>query len=173
MRALVCALAAMLAAACASNASSRCDLEATRIIALTAPDAEDRVSARSIGPACDKAVGLLEVRTDEGYPVWSWSAPISHRFGDAFPAQDSEAMQAFLERWTDVTVATTDAAPAWADLQPGQTTLDELTYDDIRARALPMLCHYSGTAREACVFWEPAAGGAGHFYERDVEENEE
>lgn len=169
---LLSAVAAMLAS-CAPTAPARCDLEATRTVALTGPDAEDRISARAIGSACDKAVGLIEVRTFEGYPIWSWSAPLAHRFGDVFAAQDTEAMQAFLERWTDATIATTNAAPAWADLRAGQTTLDQFTYDDIRARALPMLCHYSGTARETCVFWEPAAGGAGNFYERDVEETEE
>ncbi|MBY0563186.1 MAG: hypothetical protein K2P58_03280 [Hyphomonadaceae bacterium] len=172
MRLFVFALVAALAA-CAPTAPPRCDLEAARTIALTAPGAEDEIVAQAIGPACDKAVGLLVVRTAEGYPVWSWSAPISLRFGDVFAAQDREPMQAFLERWTDATLSTTGAAPDWSALAPGQTTLDQFTYDDIRARALPMLCHYSATARETCVFWEPAAGGAGHLYERDVEETAE
>ena len=61
------------------------------------------------------------------------------------------------------------AAPEWsACSRPGQTTLDQLTYEDVRARDLPMLCHFSGTARQTCVFWEPAAGGAGHFIDRDI-----
>lgn len=78
-------------------------------------------------------------------------------------------MREFLERWASpTTLASTSTAPEFSDLVPGQTTLDQLTYEDIRARDLPMLCHLSGTARETCVFWEPAAGGAGHLLDRDI-----
>ena len=82
-------------------------------------------------------------------------------------------MEDFLQRWAQPALSTTQTAPEFSTLQPGQTTLDRLTYEDIRARNLPMLCHFSGTAREVCVFWEPAAGGAGHFYDRDAEETEQ
>ena len=43
------------------------------------------------------------------------------------------------------------------------------TYEDIRARDLPMLCHATATGAEACVFYEPAAGAAGHFFDREAE----
>jgi hypothetical protein len=95
---------------------------------------------------------------------------LRHAFGDVFAAEDTEHTQQFLDRWVEPVVETTQAAPAWDDLSAGQTTLDQLTYEDVRARDLPMLCHFSGTARQTCVFWEPAAGGAGHFLDRAVEE---
>lgn len=160
----------LLAAALAACAPTqpRCDLAASHTLAFTAPDAQDVIAAQAIGPACDKTIGLFELRTSEGYPIWSWSAPLSHRFGDVFPADDREHLQDFLDRWATPAIATTQSAPAWDALSPGQTTLDELTYEDVRARELPMLCHFVGTARETCIFWEPAAGGAGHFYDRDA-----
>jgi hypothetical protein len=158
---------AVALAACAPT-QARCDLDVTHPLAFTAPDAEDSISAHAIGPACDKTIGLLVLRTNEGYPIWSWSAPLTHRFGDVFSPEDHEHMQNFLERWAAPALATTQNAPAWSALQAGQTTLDELTYEDLRARNLPMLCHFIGTARETCIFWEPAAGGAGHFYDRDA-----
>jgi hypothetical protein len=164
------ALFAMFAliASCAPQGAG-CNLSATREFTFGNATA-DTITAQAIGASCDKAIGLFVVRDAEGYPIWSWSAPLKHAFGDVFAAEDTEHVQRFLDRWVQPVMATTSAAPAWSALIPGQTTLDELTYEDIRGRDLPMLCHFSGTARQICVFWEPAAGGAGHFLDRDVEE---
>lgn len=164
----------MVVSACAPEPTTPgCNLQATQTVAFTGTEATDTIVAESQGAACDKAIGLFVVRTAEGYPIWSWSAPLSHRFGDAFPAEDTEHMETFLETWAQPLVTTTQAAPEWNSLAPPQTTLDQLTYNDVRARDLPMLCHFSGTARQTCVFWEPAAGGAGHLFDRDAEETEE
>lgn len=173
IRAVVALLLAGFAAGACTRAPQTCDLSAAHTLAFTGPATEDEITAQAFGPSCDKAVGLLTIRSAEGFPIWSWSAPLSHRFGEVFAPDDREHMQDFLERWSTPALAATGEAPAWADLAPSQTTLDQLTYDDIRARGLPMLCHYSATARQTCVFWEPAAGGAGHLYDRDVVESEE
>lgn len=171
IRLLAFAFGALALAACAPRAvSGACDFDVSRTLAFTAADAEDSLQVRSLGPTCDKAIGLFVLRTADGFPVWSWSAPLAHRFGDAFGPQDHEQMQDFLRRWAEPRLTTTETAPAWASLPAGETTLDQLTYEDVRARNLPMLCHFSGTARETCVFWEPAAGGAGHMFDRDVVE---
>ncbi|MBC7769085.1 MAG: hypothetical protein H7124_09890 [Phycisphaerales bacterium] len=163
----------VLLSACGREApATSCDLSATQEISFTNADAPDTLVVQSLGPSCDKAIGLITLRTAEGYPAWSWSGPLSHRFGDAFGAEDYEHMQTFLEAWSRPDIATTQSAPAWTALTSGQTTLDQLTYEDVRVRNLPMLCHFSGTARQTCVFWEPAAGGAGHLLERDTQENE-
>lgn len=161
------ALLALLSA-CGRQA---CNMEVTRDLSFTAPNAQDTVIVRALGPSCDEAVGVYAIHDAEGRPIWSWSEPLPRAFGHVF--EDKNAMQEFLQRWAQPTLSTTQTAPAWSALQPGQTTLDRLTYEDIRARNLPMLCHFSGTAREVCVFWEPAAGGAGHFYDRDAEETEQ
>lgn len=166
--AILCALAAM---ACTPQ-TQRCNLTVAREIAFTSPDAHDTLTARALGPSCDMAIGLYAVRDAEGRPLWAWATPLHHAFGDVFAADEPEAMQSFLERWAEPVITTTESAPAWETLAPGATTLDQLTYNDIRARDLPMLCHFSGTARQVCAFWEPAAGGAGLFYERDVQESE-
>lgn len=154
--------------ACAQQ--QRCDLTAVHELSFTSSTAPDTVTARSLGATCDQAVVLLVVRDSEGAPVWTWTGVLTQRFGAEFLADDRDALQDFLARWVQANVATTQAAPVWDDLMAGQTTLDQLTYEDIRARDLPMLCHFSATAREACVFWEPAAGAAGLFYERDIAE---
>lgn len=166
MRLAALALLCMLAA-CAPRAG-RCDMEVTRDIAFTHAEARESVSARAFGASCDKAIGVYALHDQDNRPIWSWSAPLERAYGDVFPAQDHEAMRDFLERWAQPALATTAAAPEWPLLAPGQTTLDQLTYEDVRVRDLPMLCHYSGSARETCVFWEPAAGQAGHFYDRDA-----
>jgi hypothetical protein len=160
-------------AACGPERDARCDLSAARDIAFVDAEGADTVIARTFGPSCDRAIGLYAVRDAEGRPIWAWASPLPRAFGEDFGADGVEPMQAFLERWTQPTLTTSNAAPEWSDLAPGQTTLDRSTYEDIRARDLPMLCHFSGTARETCVFWEPAAGGAGHFFDRDVEETGE
>jgi len=148
-------------------------MQATHTFAFGYAEAQDTITAQAIGPSCDKAIGLYAIRDQEGYPIWSWSAPLKHAFGDVFEAEDTEHVQGFLDRWATPDISTTQSAPEWTALAPGQTTLDQLTYSDIRARDLPMLCHYSGTSRQTCVFWEPAAGGAGHLYDRTIEESED
>ncbi|MGE0830922.1 MAG: hypothetical protein AB7O04_16435 [Hyphomonadaceae bacterium] len=161
------------AAACAQPPAGRCDFTATRQIAFTSADAQDRITVRSFGASCDKAIGVYEIVDAEDRPIWAWATPLQRAFGDVFAADEPEQMRTFLQEWSQPTVMSTQAAPEWSALVPGQTTFDQLTYADIRARNLPMLCHFSGTARQTCVFWEPVAGGAGHLFDRDVEETAE
>ena len=169
---VLCIIAAL--AACEQRAATaQCDISVTRDLALSGTDAHETITARAIGPSCDKAVGLYAIHDAEGHPAWAWAAPLPRAFGDAFVEADEDVMRDFLTEWARPRVSTTQSAPEWDALTPGQTTLDRLTYDDIRGRNLPMLCHSSGTGRELCVFWEPAAGGAGHYFDRDVEETSE
>ena len=166
-------LGALLLAAACSPQAARCDLSHTRDIAFTGGATADRVIVRTFGASCDKIIGVYEIVDGDGHPIWAWASPLPRAFGDAFSAGEPEHVEAFLEQWSQPLLTTTQAAPEWALLAAGQTTLDELTYGDIRARDLPMLCHFSGTARQTCVFWEPAAGGAGLLFDRDVEETVE
>jgi hypothetical protein len=169
MRAVLGLLALIAAAACAPQ-SAGCAASATQ--AFEFADAERSVRTETIGPNCHQAIALYSIRNSDGDVLWAWTAPLQRAFGDVFANEPDEHLQAFLTRWAEPVIATTQAAPAWDALEHGQTTLDQLTYADIRARDLPMLCHYSGTSRQVCVFWEPAAGSAGHFYDRDAEETE-
>ncbi len=172
MRALLLCLI-VATAACGPRSAAHCDISVTQDLALSGAQTHETVTARAIGPSCDKAVGLYAIFAADGHPAWAWAAPLPRAFGDAFVDADEAAMRDFLTRWAQPSVTTTQSAPEWDALTPGQTTLDRLTYDDIRARDLPMLCHASGTGRELCVFWEPAAGGAGHYFDRYVEETTE
>lgn len=173
MRFLFCAMLAWMPVACAQPQADRCDITVTRELAFSSPDARDTVTARAIGATCDKATGLYIIQDAEQRPIWAWAAPLPRAFGDVFAADEPEHVREFLQSWAQPALLTTQQAPAWRDLARDQTTMDEFTYEDIRARDLPMLCHFSGTARQLCVFWEPAAGAAGHFFDRNVEESEE
>ena len=168
---LISALA--FASACTQQQTGRCDFTETRQIAFTSAEAEDRVTVRSFGVSCDKAIGVYEIVDTEGRPIWAWATPLQRAFGDVFTADEPEHLRTFLQEWSQPVVLTTQDAPEWAALLPGQTAFDQFTYSDIRARNLPMLCHFSGTARQTCVFWEPVAGGAGHLFDRDIEETAE
>lgn len=171
MRALFVGALALIASACTQQAE-RCDFTYTRQISFSGMG-QDRVTVRSFGTSCDKAIAVYEIIDAEGHPIWAWATPLQRAFGDVFAADEPAHMETFLEEWSQPVIGRTSAAPEWAALVPGQTTLGELTYADIRARDLPMLCHFSGTARQTCVFWEPAAGGAGHLFDQDVEETVE
>jgi hypothetical protein len=160
-------------AACAPRGGMQCDVSVTQDLALSGLDQHEIIVARAIGPSCDKAIGLYTIHDGEGHPAWAWATPLPLAFGDHFAEADQDDMREFLTQWARPQVSTTQSAPEWEALTPGQTTLDRLTYDDIRVRNLPMLCHSTGTGRELCVFWEPAAGGAGLYFERDVEETTE
>lgn len=166
------ALLAALVALCACESGARkgaCDAAVSREIAFTQAGAQDVVTVRSFGETCTNAVGVYMIVAADGVPIWAWAAPLARGFGPDFVENDPQAMRAFLERWSQPEILSASEAPEWALLAPGQTTLDRLTYEDIRARDLPMLCHFSGTARQTCVFWEPAAGSAGHLLDRDVD----
>lgn len=142
----------------------------TSIVAFSAANAQDVINVRALGPSCDKAVGLYTIRDAQGNPIWAWAGSIKQGFGNIIDAK-GEHLDEFLARWAKPTITRTGTIPDFARLAPGQTTLDRLTYQDIRARNLPMLCHFSGTAKEVCIFWEPVAGAAGLLLERNYEES--
>ncbi len=171
MRIVILAALALVAACAPPKQSAACDVSAEREIAFTDAQAADVIQARSLGENCAQAFGVLTITSAEGDPVWVYAAPLARAFGEDFAEPAPDAMREFLERWAEAEISRTGAAPTWMQLSAGQTGLDRLTYEDIRARDLPMLCHYAGTGRRLCVFWEPAAGGAGQLL--DLETNEE
>jgi hypothetical protein len=170
VRGLCLALALALAACTPAAGGGACDVSVTQELSFA--DAATTVRAETIGPNCHQAIALYSIRNADGDVLWAWTAPLQRAFGDVFADAPDEHLQGFLERWAAPQIETAQNAPAWEALAHGQTTLDQLTYADIRARDLPMLCHFSGTSRQTCVFWEPIAGGAGHLYDRDAEETE-
>jgi hypothetical protein len=168
MRLVAFTLLAALAACAPREAvnTTACDVIHTREIMFAGVEEQETVTARAFGATCGTTIALYAVHDSTGEPLWSWTAPMARAFGEDFRAADEEQLRSFIERWSQPHIATTAEAPPWGALEPGQTTLDEATFDDLRARELPMLCHLSAVARESCVFWEPAAGGAGLLYER-------
>ncbi|MGE3141868.1 MAG: hypothetical protein AB7L65_00970 [Hyphomonadaceae bacterium] len=174
---LAAALAFVLALAACAPRETGCNRSAQAQIVFSASDTADTVTAQSLGPSCDAAVGVVTIRTPDGRPVWAWAAPLHPTFGNLFAAGREgppgvETAQRFLSRWAALRVATTAAAPPWPQeaVQPpgAETSLDRLTYEDVRARRLPMACQLSGVAREICLFWEPGAAAAAPLLERRI-----
>ena len=174
MRILPFITALALSSACQQEAQTapNCDLSVSHEVAFTADNARDVITAQTMGASCDRAIAHYALVAADGHPIWAWTAPMPRVFGDVFRDSNPEHMRAFLERWAEPRIERTSAAPPWPLPDYARTSLDRLTYEDIRARDLPMLCHLSGTGLETCVFWEPAAGGAGLFLERDVAASE-
>lgn len=166
-------LLALALIGCAPNEAARCDIDVQTALRFSDDNADDTISARAIGPSCDKVVALYMISAPDGSPIWSWTSPMPRAFGDQFYRAAREEVEAFVTRWAEPYISGTAEAPAWAqranNLPSGfHTSLDRATYEDIRARNLPMLCHLTSVARQTCIFWEPAAAGAGALYERDV-----
>lgn len=174
MRFLFSILCLFCLAACARQAPT---CERASASEITFSTASDRVTARSFGPSCGKAVAMIVIRDARDEPLWTWSAPLYPTFGNMFrddgDGPSPRLVEEFLARWSALKPHTTADAPAWPARAPAPggavTTLDRATYEDVRARALPMACYLSRVARETCIFFEPAAAAAAPFIERDAE----
>lgn len=152
-----------------------CERSANAQIAFSSP--QDEVSVRTLGENCAQAVGVMSIASQEGHVLWAWAAPLHPTFGNLFEARadgpSARDAEEFLSRWAQVRAVTTGEAPPWPQsaqtpLGGAITTLDRATYEDLRARRLPMACALTGVARETCVFYEPAAAAAAVLVERDV-----
>jgi hypothetical protein len=159
-----------------------CAISVDRPISFTAPDAGDRIFAQTVGQTCTNAVAVLTIRDPDGAAIWAFAMPFRQGIGGALISPDgadlsAEAVTAALTTWIEGAprpASTVVDWPAGATAPEGEsrnarwiTTLDPLTYRDIRARNLPVLCYVSGPRRSQCVFFEPAAGQAAVLY--DVE----
>lgn len=172
MRALL--LATLLAFAACARAPVTCDRNA--VAPLSFASADDSVIVRTLGPSCDKAIGVLTITTEDGRPLYAWTAPLHPTFGNLFETRadgpSAETADQFLTRWAVLHVTTTADAPAWparAVSPPGvSTTLDRDLYEFLRARELPLACHLSAVAHETCIYYEPAAAAASLFLDRDI-----
>lgn len=123
---------------------------------------------------------MITIASPEGHPLWAWTAPLSPTFGNTFEARPdgptNQEADAFLARWAALRVVTTQDAPPWPraarPLEGATSTLDHATYEDVRARALPMACHLSGVAHETCVYYEPGVAAAVLMLDRDIRATE-
>ena len=75
MRTLLVAALALIASSCTQQQAGRCDFTHTRQITFSELGT-DRVTVRSFGASCDKAIGIYEIIDGEGVPVWAWAAPL-------------------------------------------------------------------------------------------------
>lgn len=178
-------VAGLLVAGCQGEGPAKtqgCNVSVDRPISFTAPDAADRVFAQTVGPSCTEAVAVLTIRDPEGAAIWAFAMPFRQGVGAALISPDAadlsqEAVAAALNTWIEAAPRPASSVVDWpqgASAPEGEsrnarwiTTLDPLTYRDIRARNLPVYCYVSGPRRSQCVFFEPAAAQAGILY--DVE----
>jgi hypothetical protein len=173
------ALLALLLAACgqpaapapapSAAAAADCNKTASRTVAFTAPDAQDVVETRSIGADCKSAFVMISVRKASGEPLWAWASanPWPGDRGVNGSANAPGAMDDFLKGWANVKIDTTAALPDWPqranvfkdDLGAFMhTPLDRAQYIDVRAKALPRLCHATGIESGLCIYYDPASG---------------
>ena len=169
--------AAIVLAACApaedAATAQICDIEITAPVSFSHAEEADAISARAIGPRCDRAVALFTIHSAEGDPIWAWASPMPRAFGSQFHQADDAMLREFLTRWAAPAPGTTASAPEWPEAAPDlpgglATTLQRAVYEDIRARDLPMLCHLTSVGRETCLYWEPAAALAEPLFVRDA-----
>jgi hypothetical protein len=156
-----------------AGAAQNCDIEITAPVSFSHGEDSDAISARAIGPRCDRAIALFTIHSSEGDPIWAWASPMPRAFGSQFHEADDAMLREFLTQWAAPTPSTTASAPQWPEAAPDlpgglSTTLQRAVYEDIRARDLPMLCHLTAVGRETCLYWEPAAALADAYFVRDA-----
>lgn len=167
--ALLFALALLAACSAQQRAQERCDRAASHEVQFTGGEEADVIEARTFGIDCGAAIAVFAVRAGDGLPIYAWAAPLHPNFGPSFAPRGEggpqiEEIDAFLERWSTLSAARTNAAPAWSETL--ETPLDQATYEDIRARGAPMLCFLTGVGQETCLYWESAAAASAEFYHR-------
>lgn len=190
---------AMLAGlgACAPEAPQGCAASVTREVAFSGAQMSqsagpDTVVATSTGADCASAVFTLAINAPDGAPIWAVATPAAWLYPELAASElgppSPDAITGALERWANLSIATTASQPAWGQdarapgaptadealaagldeaadghAGPWRTPLDPLTYRDVRARALPMACIALSPDSAQCVYWEPALGHAALF----------
>jgi hypothetical protein len=186
--AALCALAACTPQQKAAEAPAApaldCNQSLTREIAVSAADAKDLLSIRTIaapplsekavaaetdmtegGKLCTGAVVLVTLhRESDGRNLHSFIAPVTqlemiegHAGGPFTPA----ALQSFVKGWAEAfEVTTTDTAPALDPRgeAPVSTRFSNKDYAAVAGRKLPMFCYMETVHDRACLYRDPDAG---------------
>jgi len=160
-------------ATASAAAADGCNLTHRTSAAFTAPDAADIVETRSIGASCADAVVVITVRKATGEPLWAWASPhpwLGPSAGEGAP--EAAAMDAFLTGWR-AKVDTTAGLPDWPERDVFRDSLGAFMhtpferdqYLDIRAKALPRLCHATGVESGVCIYYDPASGSVSEVFQ--------
>ncbi|MGE3302452.1 MAG: hypothetical protein AB7M12_05005 [Hyphomonadaceae bacterium] len=155
-----------------SAAPADCARVVRRTIAFTAPDAQDVIEARAIGPDCDAAVVVFSLRRADGAPLWAMAR--AHAWardpGGAYaPSHDAAAMDAFLTEWANARQDTTAALPDWPERENvfkdqlgglNATPLPREQYLDVRRQGAPRLCFAADAETIDCIYYDAQKGEA-------------
>lgn len=118
----------------------------------TTPNDSDAAATASSNP-CEGATVVLTVRRIEDGGFAHGFVNVMGRMelisGHAGPAFGGDQIDAFLDEWVKVTVATSDAAPATRP-ENVATSLSAAAYAAMRAKKAHMLCHATSTHERAC-----------------------
>lgn len=174
MRTLVFVLAALALVGCdrPRAVDAGCTREVTREVSWSGA-APDSITASSSGPSCLQAIVTLAIRNAGGDALWVHAAPYYDMVVGGAPPPDApvvsgQRMDEFLSAWAEPTLATTDTLPEWregaeslaesADTFSYDTAFDRPTYEQLRARALPMLCYAAAVEATRCLIVDPQSG---------------
>ena len=177
MRLFIVILASLASSACgqlqqgAESASNGCARSATHNVTWTSAEAPDTIIASSEGPTCAQAVVTLAGRNSAGDPLWAFASTyfdmtLGGRPPEGAQPVDEAEMDEFLASWANVTEMRSGDLPQWredaatltasADTFAYETPFDRETYEMLRERNLPMVCHASGAEAVQCLIVDPA-----------------
>lgn len=168
MRVMFALALALMTVACgppkaAPVAEAGCERRAERVVAFTAPEAQDRIVARALGETCETAVVVWAVQNAAGKVLWTYAAPYDALVATANAGSAAE-MGAFLQTWVNAPVDDTGASPPWTEEVPpeawgpsGQSMFARETYETIRNARLPRVCVPTSRETTQCLFYDADA----------------
>lgn len=175
MRAPTILVAALVLANCSrptEQTDAGCAREITREVAWSGA-APDRITASSSGPSCLQSFVTLSIRAANGDTLWVHAAPYYDMVAGGAPPPDARPistaqMDTFLNGWAEPTLGRSSTLPQWregiATLTESAATFsydtpfDRETYEQLRARDLPMLCYAAAAEASQCLIVDPFSG---------------
>lgn len=154
------------------RAEAGCAREVTREVAWSGA-APDTITTNASGPSCLQAFVTLSIRNANGDGLWVHAAPYYDMVAGGAPppeapAVTSEQMDTFLNGWAEPTLTRSNTLPEWRDGVASltesaetfsyDTPFDRETYEQLRARDLPMLCYAAAAEASQCLIIDPLSG---------------
>lgn len=158
------------AGATTATAAPLCTAPVSREIALTAPDAKDKLEAEAIGADCSQAVIVFTLHNAAGKLMWTHAVEATNTWAFV-PDQDNKAVppadgvhRMMEEALKNAELSRSKSAPDWPEGKERPEDPTGLfhvtehprgTYLDMRNKDLPMLCIDHRMGQRVCVVFDP------------------